>query len=348
MTASRPSYEVSLINEKDTRWADDKSQKHCYVCTKVKLSKGKRHHCRLCGNISCRDCCPRICKKCLAENIASTTLQSSSMNYEPIQRLCKLKSKQIRWRKIQMIDKTYFEPVYIIHEDTTNIAIIRTVDGDYYASDKNILYPAPEKENILDSLQCLLHGFMNRSQESSISLKRPLYALQNKNENSMMALNESMSKPSSRKFSSKKSKSMKKSSTFSMDYDGNGQNGKILKRCNIFSFFPMLQEESYKLEGFIFKSNLTKMNINNVQLFHYVSDDEQPKHIPAYTPPPQSTHNHVDDEKQAVSMSMNDNGIISANSRRKSASLSNLKFCFLFLCLYIFFMMISLHKIHTI
>ena len=138
----------------------------------------------------------------------------------------------MRWRKVSLIDKVYYEPVYIINEDDTNIVIIRTVDGDYYASDKNALLPAPKKENILDSLQSLIHGFINRSNESSLSFKKPLYSL--------------------------------------MDNDGPSlsNDNKILKRCQIFSFFPMLQEESYKLEGFIFKSNWTKMNIHNVQLFH--------------------------------------------------------------------------------
>ena len=59
--------DIPLLSKNDNRWAKDKSQSHCYVCRQVKLKKGKRHHCRSCGNISCGDCCPRICKRCLAE-----------------------------------------------------------------------------------------------------------------------------------------------------------------------------------------------------------------------------------------------------------------------------------------
>ena len=298
MTASRGSYELSLIDDKDSKWASDKSQKHCYVCTKVKLSRGKRHHCRLCGNISCPDCCPRICKKCLAEHIApsSSSESSSAFSYEPIQRLCKLKSKQVRWKKVTMIDKIYYEPVYIVNEDQTNICIVRTVDGDYYAIDQNALYPAPQKENILDSLQSLIHGFINRSFESSISLKKPIYALE-ANENYRAVLS------------------------------GGGENDKILKRCDIFSFFPMLRTESYKLDGFIFNNSLTKYSLKNVQFFHFVSDNESPKKIPAWTPSSAKRKKSHDDDDQKVSIENND-VIISANSRRyrKSASLSNLKF----------------------
>merc|ERR1712228_1104099 len=187
-----------------------------------------------------------------------------------------------------MIDKIYYEPVYIVNEDQTNICIIRTVDGDYYASDKNALYAVPQRENILDSLQSLIHGFINRSFESSISLKKPIYALEaNPNIAAMHG----------------------------------GDHDKILKRCNIFSFFPMLQSQSYKLEGFIFNNSLTKMHLNNVQFFHFVSDNENPKKIPAYTPPKKTN-----DDDQKVNIEDNE-VIISANSRRyrKSASMSNLK-----------------------
>eukprot|EP01084_Bolivina_argentea_P254573 428003_1 len=69
MTASRGDYEVTLITAKDSAWVQDEQQKNCYVCTKVKLKRGNRHHCRLCGNMACKDCIPRICKKCLAEKL---------------------------------------------------------------------------------------------------------------------------------------------------------------------------------------------------------------------------------------------------------------------------------------
>eukprot|EP01083_Nonionella_stella_P006933 20063_1 len=277
MTASRGSYEVSLISNSDSRWAADKSQKLCYVCTTTKLSRGKRHHCRMCGNISCPDCCPRICKKCLAENISSISahrsvshlgsIDSSSVTYETlsqIQRLCKLKSKQIMWKKVELIDKTYFEPVFIISEVSSDVCIIRTVDGDYYAFNKDKLHVAPGKDNIFDSLQCLIHGYINRSSESSISLKKPLYALQESD--TLFESNEVNAN----------------GNLFMSSSLSSAKDNKTLKQCNILSFFPMLQKDSYKLNGFIFQSSLTKMNIENVQLFHYVSDQNSPRKIPAY------------------------------------------------------------------
>eukprot|EP01084_Bolivina_argentea_P108086 193172_1 len=298
MTASRGSYEVTLITKKDSAWVPDKQQKNCYVCTKVKLRGGNRHHCRLCGNVACKDCCPRICKKCLAEKLVPSSPSGSfgggsSEITVQFQRLCQLKCKQIKWKRVEMIDKIYYEPVYIISEDSTNICIVRNVDGDYFAIDKNTLFLAPEKENMLDSIQCLLHGFINRSSESSISLRKPLYALGEDNS----ILNESM---------------INKRKSFSSN------NNKILKRSNIFSFYPMLQKESYKLEGFLLKSSLHKMNINNVQLFHFVSDEESPKKIPAFN---SDSNVHSDDEKQIN----NNDIIISANSRRKSPSMGDLK-----------------------
>ena len=76
-----------------------------------------------------------------------------------------------------MIDRTLYEPVFIISQDSTDTCIIRNVDDDYYARNKDILCATPKKENMLDSLQSLLHGFINRSNEGSLSLQKPLYAL---------------------------------------------------------------------------------------------------------------------------------------------------------------------------
>ena len=322
MSASRPSYEVSLISEDDDRWAKDKSQSHCYVCTRVKLSKGKRHHCRLCGNISCRDCCPRICKRCLAENMASTSRQLEPSQWEQIERLFQRKSQRVRWKKVEMVDSVHFEPVYVISENDSD-CIIRTVDGHYFRADSSVLFAAPHRENMLDSLQCLLHGFMNRSAESSLSLKKPLYALQP--DRGRGGHSAALSLP----------KRLKKRDHGAPRSIEDERSGNVLRRCQIDSFYPMLQREGYKLEGFVLResSSFNLMKLDNVQFFHFVADQESPKEIPAYTPPTRppavTAAAAADDDDRKVSriealQSAQSEAMLPVETRRKSASVSKL------------------------
>ena len=155
--------------------------------------------------------------------------------------------------------------------------------------------------------------------------------------------NEAMSSKRSRKSPQRSpTRNAKKMSfVFGDDLSHLHPNEKILQRCNIFSFFPMLQKEEYKLDGFIFKSSLHKMYLNNVQLFHYVSSDEQPKKIPAYTPRKYYDDEYDEDEQKIDPRE----SVISYGSSKhsKSQSLSNIKFG-----LYIFLCDIGLSSLHDI
>ncbi len=99
-----------------------------------------------------------------------------------------------------------------------DVIVKKRLDGNYFAIDKNssTLRVAPEAENIL-------HGFINRWNEYSISSKKPLYSLQEDTNNSN--LNKTIALSNKRKSSSQSGSS-------------NVNNNKTLKRSNIFSFHP--------------------------------------------------------------------------------------------------------------
>lgn len=223
---------------------------------------------------------------------------------------------------MEMADKVYFEPLYVVSEDISN-CIVRSVDGEYYHSDSNALFAAPQKENMLDSLQSLVHGFINRSAESSLSLKKPLYALQQEEEEERHRGHRlPLSLP----------KRMRKQSGKGIKGTASDlQTESVLKRCHIFSFYPMLQREWYKLEGFMFKEQMSfnKTKLNNVQFFHFVSDQESPSEIPAYTPSTKTTvtvtpDGNADDDDRKINVDPTNDMMLSMNTRRKSASLSGL------------------------
>ncbi len=83
-----------IVTKSSPDWVADKTTTHCTQCN-AEIGAGSRHHCRLCGNLFCSDCCPEL-DMVPGQQLAADAMHKVGKKFSPIKGPVRVCSKCFR------------------------------------------------------------------------------------------------------------------------------------------------------------------------------------------------------------------------------------------------------------